>query len=157
MLAPESCTDLESFVARALSRLAAELRLVDIGDYIAYLRMERYSCVADIVHNAADFYFTPGFVEFAMDGETTADWGRSPEVTLRLVINSARGIAHVAMRLCDHHAEVKLDFVDYHESLRHRLDRGELLASDIAGNMIGFSAAVLPPAGTGAGLRPLGD
>ena len=48
MLAQEICLELEPYVAKAISGLAAELRLVDIADYIAYLRMERYGCVADI-------------------------------------------------------------------------------------------------------------
>jgi hypothetical protein len=113
MLAQEICLELEPYVAKAISGLAAELRLVDIADYIAYLRMERYGCIADIVRDAAELYFTPGYIEFAMDGEASAEWGTAPEVTLMLLINSARAKAHIALKLCEHHAEIKLGYVNF--------------------------------------------
>ena len=137
MLAQDICLELEPHVADAFANLAAELRLVDISDYIAYLRMEQYGCVADIVRDAADLYFTPGFVEFAMDGETSAEWGVAPEVTLMLVINSARAKAHVALKLCENHAEVKMGYVSFASEFEACHDRGWMLLNDIAVNRTG--------------------
>lgn len=134
MLAQDIHLELEPFLANAISSLAAELRLVDISDYIAYLRMEQYGCVADIVRDAADLYFTPGFVEFGMDGEASAEWGAAPEVTLMLVINSARATTHVALKLCEHHAEIRLGFVNFSAELETRHDRVDLLVQDIDEN-----------------------
>ena len=136
MLAQDICLELEPHVASAIASLAAELRLVDISDYIAYLRMEQFSCIADIVREAADLYFTPGFVRFDMDGEASADWGAAPEVTLMLVIDSARAKAHVALKLCTDHAEVKLGYVNFSEDLQARDDKTWLFIDDIAGNRI---------------------
>lgn len=138
MLAQEICLELEPHLARAISSLAAELRLVDISDYIAYLRMEQYGCVADIVRDAADLYFTPGFVEFGMDGEASAEWGAAPEVTLMLVINSARAKAHVALKLCEHHAEIKLGYINFATEFEARSDRVHLLLEDIAENRMNW-------------------
>ncbi|MFZ2100360.1 MAG: hypothetical protein WAU86_07335 [Oricola sp.] len=136
MLAQDICLELEPHVASAIASLAAELRLVDISDYIAYMRMEQFSCIADIVREAADLFFTPGFVRFDMDGEASADWGAAPEVTLMLVINSARATAHVALKLCTDHAEVKLGYVNFSEDLQGRNDKAWLFIDDIAGNRI---------------------
>lgn len=138
MLAQDICLELEPHVAAAIASLAAELRLVDIGDYIAYLRMEQFECIADIVREASELYFTPGFIEFGMDGEASADWGTAPEVTLMLVINSARATAHVALKLCTDHAEVKLGYVNFNSALENHRDRASLLVDDIAYNMIRF-------------------
>lgn len=138
MLAQDICLELEPHVAAAIARLAAELRLVDIGDYIAYLRMEQFGCIADIVREASELYFTPGFIEFGMDGEASADWGAAPEVTLMLVINSARAKAHVALKLCTDHAEVKLGYVNFDSAFEEHHDRANLLVDDIAYNTIGF-------------------
>lgn len=137
MLAQDVCTELETFVANAISRLVAELRLIDIGDYIAYLRMEQFRGVADLVHNAAELYFTPGYVEFAMEGEAVTEWGRAPAATLMLRINSLMGRAHVAVKLCEDHAEVRLTYVDFAESIGASPDRVRLFAEDVAANMIG--------------------
>ena len=138
MLAQDICLELEPHVAAAIASLAAELRLVDISDYIAYLRMEQFGCIADIVREASELYFTPGFVEFGMDGEASADWGIAPEVTLMLVINSARATAHVALKLCTDHAEVKLGYVNFDSAVEEHKDRANLLVDDIAYNMIGY-------------------
>lgn len=145
MLAQEICLELEPHVARAISSLAAELRLVDISDYIAYLRMEQYGCVADIVRDAAELYFTPGYIEFGMDGEASAEWGAAPEVTLMLVINSARAKAHVALKLCEHHAEIKLGYVNFAHECEVREDRVRLLLDDIANNRTDYRARLFRP------------
>lgn len=145
MLAQEVSLELEPHVARAISSLAAELRLVDISDYIAYLRMEQYGCVADIVRDAADLYFTPGYVDFAMDGEVSAEWGSAPEVTLMLVINSARAKAHVALKLCEQHAEIKLGYVNFASEFETRHDRVHLLLEDIHQNRLDYRARHFRP------------
>jgi hypothetical protein len=138
MLAQDICLELEPHVAAAIASLAAELRLVDIGDYIAYLRMERFGCIADIVRDASELYFTPGFIEFGNDGEASAEWGTAPEVTLMLVINSARAKAHVALKLCTDHAEVKLGYVNFDSAFDEHHDRASLLVDDIAYNMVRY-------------------
>lgn len=138
MLIQEICYELEAAIAEALARVAADLRLVDIGDFIAYLRLEQYSCLTDIVQNAAELYFTPGYVEFAGEGEISAEWGQAPEVTLMLVINSMKATAYVALKLCEDHAEIKLDYVNFSVPFEHDSDRVNLLIEDITANMIGY-------------------
>ena len=145
MLAQDICLELEPHVASSIGSLAAELRLVDIADYIAYLRMEQFGCIADIVRDAADLYFTPGYIQFGMDGEASADWGAAPEVTLMLIINSARAKAHVTLKLCTDHAEVKLGYVSFDEHIADRHDRVGLFASDIAMNRIGARRPLARP------------
>lgn len=138
MQAQDICLELEPHVAAAIASLVAELRLVDIGDYIAYIRMERFGCIADIVRDASEMYFTPGFIEFAMDGEASTEWGAAPEVTLMLVINSARAQAHVTLKLCTDHAEVKLGYVDFHAAFEDCQDKASLLVNEISDNMLGI-------------------
>lgn len=137
MLAQEICHEIEPHLAAAIANVAAELRLVDIGDYIAYLRMERFDCIAEIVREASEIYFTPGFIEFGNDGEASAEWGCPPEVTLMLVINSARAKAHVALKLCTDHAEVRLGYINFDRYFEGQRDKAALLVDDIWENMIG--------------------
>jgi hypothetical protein len=155
MLAQDICLELEPHVASAIASLAAELRLVDISDYIAYLRMERFGCIADIVRDAAELYFTPGFVEFGMDGEASAEWGTPPEVTLMLIINGIHAKAHVALKLCTDHAEVKVGYVSFATDLEARHDRAVLFLDDIADNMMGMRR-LSPGASLFDGFLPAG-
>ena len=39
----------EVIIANALSEVVSELRLVDLADYVAFIRLEHFDCLADIV------------------------------------------------------------------------------------------------------------
>jgi hypothetical protein len=143
MLKQNTTPDLEAFIADAISHLAAELRLVDLADYIAYMRMERHAYIADIVRDAAELYFMPGFVEFGMDGETATDWGSPAAVTLELVLRGFRTRTHIALTLCEEHAEVKLGYIDLAHGFEGRADHADLLIDDIVDNTLGYRARPL--------------
>ena len=50
----------ELIVADAIGEVVSELRLVDAADYIAFIRLEHFACISDIVDSAAELYFMPG-------------------------------------------------------------------------------------------------
>ena len=80
-----------------------------------------------------------------MDGEAAAEWGAAPEVTLMLVINSARATTHVALKLCEHHAEIRLGYVNFATEYETRHDRVSLLLQDIADNRLTRRGRLLQP------------
>ena len=43
----------EALVASAIQEVVSELRMVDVVDYIAFIRMERFGNISDIVDSAA--------------------------------------------------------------------------------------------------------
>ena len=52
----------EIIVANAIRAVANELRLIDVADYIAFIRLESLASVADIVESAAELYFHAGHI-----------------------------------------------------------------------------------------------
>lgn len=46
----------EIIVANAIKEVVSELRLVDAIDYIAFIRLEQFGCISDIVDSAADSF-----------------------------------------------------------------------------------------------------
>ena len=50
-------TQREKIVAKAISPVASELRLLDASDLISLLRFECYGNLADLVSSAAELYF----------------------------------------------------------------------------------------------------
>ncbi|AXV14420.1 hypothetical protein CYG48_01020 [Neorhizobium sp. SOG26] len=105
----------EEIVAKALSPVATELRLLDAGDLISLLRLECYSSLADLVSSAAELYFHPGTVSFGAGGEYKLEWGGKPEVVLDLEIKPRGVSVYARLTLADQIAGVEIDHIAFHE------------------------------------------
>ncbi|HEY8008557.1 MAG TPA: hypothetical protein VIE66_17575 [Methylocella sp.] len=73
----------------ALEPVAAELRLVDAGDFIAYIHDEKFANIQDIVNSSAELFFKRGAVAFGWGGEYELDWNGSPAITLDMEFRRA--------------------------------------------------------------------
>jgi hypothetical protein len=73
---------LASALVRAFAPVAAELRLVDAADYIAYIHQERFANIHDLVASSVELFFRPGTLTFGWGGEYELDWNSAPVVTL---------------------------------------------------------------------------
>jgi len=51
-------------LAAAFEPVAAELRLVDAADYIAYIHQEKLANIRDIVSSSTELFFQPGTLAF---------------------------------------------------------------------------------------------
>ncbi|MEX6504963.1 hypothetical protein [Jiella sp. M17.18] len=79
----------ERVLADGIKEVAAELRLVEVVDYVAFLRLERFGNLADIVTSSAELYFKPGVLRFANSGDIQLTWGTVPIVILGLEFRHA--------------------------------------------------------------------
>ncbi len=59
----------EIIIADAIKEVVSELRLVDVVDYIAFIRLEQFGCISDIVDSAAELFFYPGALRLGHGGE----------------------------------------------------------------------------------------
>ena len=66
----------------AFEQVAAELRLVDVGDFIAYIHAEKFANIQDIVNSSVELFFKPGTLSFRWDAEFELDGNRLPVITL---------------------------------------------------------------------------
>ncbi|HEY4848868.1 MAG TPA: hypothetical protein VIH87_14060 [Methylocella sp.] len=62
--------------------VAAELRLVDVADYIAYIRDQKFANIQDIVNSSVELFFKPGTLSFGWAAEFELDWNSLPVITL---------------------------------------------------------------------------
>lgn len=71
---------------RALSEAVAgvgdELRLVDVGDYIAYIRNDQFASLQDIVSSSIELYFKPNTLTFGWTAGFELDWATVPTIVL---------------------------------------------------------------------------
>jgi hypothetical protein len=62
--------------------VAAELRLVDVADFIAYIHAEKFANIQDIVNSSVELFFKPRTLSFGWDAEFELDWNSVPVITL---------------------------------------------------------------------------
>lgn len=103
----------ESIVARAIEQVVGELRLVDVADYIAFIRLEHFACLADLVDSAAELYFMPGTLRLGHGGEAYIDWGGSPRIVLDLELRPAGVAVYFQLTLEEHQASVVVNYVTF--------------------------------------------
>ena len=58
--------------------------MVDVADYIAFIRLERFANVSDIVDSAAERFFMPGTLKLGHGGEAHLGWSGEPRIVLDL-------------------------------------------------------------------------
>ncbi|MGH6864333.1 MAG: hypothetical protein ACRECN_08725, partial [Methylocella sp.] len=65
----------------AFEAVAAELRLVDVADYIAYIHAAKLANIQDIVNSSVELFFKPGTLSFGWGAEFALDWNSLPVIT----------------------------------------------------------------------------
>jgi hypothetical protein len=105
----------EIVVAEAIREFVSELRLVELGDYVAYIRLERMANVADIVDSAAELYFMPGTVRLGHGGEAHVDWSGEPRITLDLELRPFGATVYFTLSLTAAAAAVDVTYVAFDE------------------------------------------
>lgn len=106
----------EMIVAKAIEEVATELRMIDVVDYVAYIRLEHFSTVADIVESAAELYFMPGTLSFGHGGEARMGWSGEPEITLDMELKPQGVTIYFALSLTDLSATVTVNYVAFENS-----------------------------------------
>ena len=109
---PHSSTR-EVIVANAIGEVVRDLRMVDVGDYIAYIRLERLASIADLVDTAAELYFQPGTLRLGHGGEAHVAWDGPPRIVLDLELRPAGVTVYFALTLTARQASVEVNYVAF--------------------------------------------
>jgi hypothetical protein len=106
----------EIIVANAISEVVSELRLVEVADYIAFIRMEHFACLADIVDSAAERFFLPGTVRLGHGGEAEVGWDSAPRVALDMELRPHGATVYFTLGLTGPTASVDVNYVAFDEA-----------------------------------------
>jgi hypothetical protein len=132
----------EAIVAEAIKDVVGELRLVDVADYIAFIRLEHFSTVADLVDSAAELFFMPGTVRLGHGGEAHVTWSDPPRIVLDLELRPAGATVYFALILEDERAAVEVNYVAFDRPDADPQCNTAFLADAIEGARIRKSEAV---------------
>ncbi|SJZ81597.1 hypothetical protein [Consotaella salsifontis] len=102
----------ERLLAEALQEIVAELRLVDVVDYIAFLRMGEHGNIGDIVRSSSELHMKPGVLRFADGGEIDLNWGSVPVIALDLEFRHEPVVVHFRLELGAVNAAVDIRYIE---------------------------------------------
>jgi hypothetical protein len=105
----------EVIVAKAIENVVAELRMVDVADYVAYIKLERFANISDLVASAAELYFMPGTLRLGHSGEAQICWATPPKIVLDLELRPRGATIYFTLALSDKHAEIDVNYVSFDE------------------------------------------
>ena len=80
----------EKALADGLRDVAAELRLIDATDLIAFLRTEQFANIANLVNSSSELYFKPDTLSFGQSGDINLKWGEAPAIALDMEFHHMR-------------------------------------------------------------------
>ncbi|MHB2263956.1 hypothetical protein [Aliihoeflea sp. PC F10.4] len=103
----------EIIVADAIREVVSELRLIDVADYIAFIRMERFSSIADLVDSAAELYFMPGALRLGHGGEAHSAWELPPKIALDLELHPGGAKVYFTLTLAAETASIEVNYVSF--------------------------------------------
>lgn len=126
----------EVLVATAIQPVVRELRLIDIADYVAFIRMENFANVADLVDSAAELYFMPGALRLGLGGEAHVCWTGSPRIVLDLELRPEGAVVYFQLSMTATHASVEVHYVSFEKPDAEPEKNTEYLAAAIEQAMI---------------------
>ena len=103
----------EIIVAEAIKEVVGELRLVDVADYIAFIRLEHFTTISDIVDSAAELFFMPGTLKLGHGGEAHVGWTEAPRIVLDLELRPGGVTIYFALSLSALSAGVEVNYVAF--------------------------------------------
>ncbi len=103
----------EVIVAEAIKQVVRELRLVDAADYIAFIRLEYFACLSDLVDSAAELFFLPGTLRLGHGGEAHVEWSGNPRIVLDLELRPPGVTVYFQLTLSEHEASVVVNYVSF--------------------------------------------
>ncbi len=107
--------DREAVVADAIRDVVSELRMVDVADYVAFIRLEHFSSIADIVQSAAELYLMPGTLRLGHGGEAHVTWEEAPTIALDLELRPSGACVYFTLHMKADQAAVEVNYVSFDE------------------------------------------
>ena len=152
MLKPfrEDQAEHEKVLARGLKEVAAELRLVDAADLIAFIRTGRFGNVRSLVNASTEMYFKPGMMSFRQSGDVTFCWNGEPSIVLNMEFRHPAVDVFFQLVLEAQQAGIEIEYISFNRRSDDPDENTRLLTEAIANARFSPLAMDLPANGIGA-------
>ena len=103
----------ELIVSEAIQPVVHELRMIEVADYIAFIRLEHFASISDLVDSAAELFFMPGTVRLGNGGDAIVGWAEAPRILLDLELRPRGATVYFTLSLADRMASVQVNYVSF--------------------------------------------
>ena len=120
----------ERILAQGLREVAAELRLVDAADLVAFIRTGKFGSLRSLVSAATEMYFLPGMMSLRNSGNVTLGWTGEPSIALDMNFRHPAVEVHFQLVLEPRQAGVEIEYISFsHKSAGPRENAQRLEAA----------------------------
>ena len=103
----------ELALAVGVKQVADELRLVDLVDFVSYIRAEQFANIEDILNSSVELYFKPGTLTFGWVADLAVDWDKPPRIILDMEFRHLSVFAFFGLALEAEHESVEIRFISF--------------------------------------------
>jgi hypothetical protein len=95
-------------IADGIMDVAAELRMLDVADYISFIHLEQFNNIRDIVNSSMELYFKHGTLSYGCSADYEIEWDQSPSILLDLEFRHREVVVRFNLTLQAAHASVEI-------------------------------------------------
>lgn len=132
----ETCSDHSHLRAKAIADgimdVAAELRMLDVADYISFIHREQFNNIRDIVNSSMELYFKHGTLSYGCAADYEIEWDRAPSILLDLEFRHREVVVRFNLILQAAHASVEICEISFGEGGGDEADDTRRLVAAIA-------------------------
>jgi len=136
MIRQKNSSEREIIVAEAIKEVVSELRMIDVGDYVAFIRMGHFANVSDLVDSAAERFFMPGTLKLGHGGEVYLAWTGEPRIVLDLELRPSGATVYFTLAMAADQASIDVNYVAFENGEATPAENTAFLAAAIEGARI---------------------
>ncbi|MEO9530177.1 hypothetical protein [Roseibium sp.] len=80
----ESDRQRQEAIASALTDFIEDLKLVDVVDFVAYIRTDQHGNIEELIKTSAELFFKDGSLRYSMAAQAEVEWDETPKISLDL-------------------------------------------------------------------------
>lgn len=143
MIRQKNSSEREIIVAEAIKEVVSELRMIDVCDYVAFIRMGHLANVSDLVDSAAERFFMPGTLKLGHGGEAHVGWSGEPKIVLDLELRPRGATVYFTLAMAAEQASIDVNYVAFENGEATPAENTAFLAAAIEGARIRKGSAAI--------------
>ena len=102
-------------IAEGIKEVAAELRMIDVADFISFIHCEQFGNIKDIINSSMELYFKHGTLSYGCAADYEIEWDRPPAIGIDMDFHHHQVAVSFNLLLCANHAAVTIRSINFAE------------------------------------------